>query len=103
VKLTELDATFVGEYSAGGFRHLPNVNGAQGVLFRCPKVGCQHSIVVWFGNPTSAPQVPPDAVPKMRWAMSGDSIASLTLSPSIHIPDDWHGWIQNGDAVGVGP
>jgi hypothetical protein len=97
--LTELEPSFVGEYTVGGLHLLPNINGAQGVLFRCPKPGCSHRIVVWFSNPSGTPPVPPEAQPLARWQVSGESLATLTLSPSINIPGDWHGFIQNGQMI----
>jgi len=100
MKLSDLGAAFVGEYGKDdGFMRLPNINGAQGLLFHCPKPGCSHSIVIWFGNPNSAPVVPQSASPLTRWAVSGTCLDDLTLSPSISIPDDWHGWITNGQVL----
>jgi len=32
-----------------------------------------------------------------RWqCTAGDDFATLTLSPSVHLPGHWHGWVQNG-------
>jgi hypothetical protein len=64
VKLTDLEPCFVGDYHQGTsssdpttYRQLPSVEGAQGVLFICPKCG-NHSVLCWFLNPRNAPQVP---------------------------------------------
>jgi hypothetical protein len=54
---------------------------------------------VWFSNPSGTPPVPPEAQPLARWQVSGESLATLTLSPSINIPGDWHGFIQNGQMI----
>lgn len=112
MKLIELEATFIGGYSESnhGFHHLPTIDGAQGILFICPKC-MNHSIICWFKNPQNAQVVPDDAFPKPgRWAISGSIIDDLTLSPSIDLSlvDDehpkascrcyWHGYVTNGDA-----
>lgn len=115
MKLTELEPTFVGEYHGLGnpttYRELPSVEGAQGVLFICPK--CQkHSVLCWFKNPRNAPAVPNDAFPRPgRWTFSGDTFDVLSLEPSIDLstitpenPADpsrcyWHGWVKNGEAT----
>jgi hypothetical protein len=112
MRLAELEATFVGEYNAqGGFRELPTVEGAQGLLFICPK--CQnHSVLVWFKNPRNAPVVPIDALPKPgRWSFSGDTINTVSLVPSVDLSKIdtehpaspcrcyWHGFVKDGDAT----
>lgn len=119
-KLLELDARFVGNYHAGtgtpadptSYQILAGVDGAQGVLFVCPRCG-GHSVLCWFSTPRNAPPVPADASPKPgRWTFSGDSIESLTLQPSVDLSKDadgkpwpagdghclWHGWVTNGEA-----
>lgn len=117
MKLIDLDPSFVGQYHAGTaredpttYRELDSVEGAQGVLFICPKCQ-QHSILCWFKNPRNAPPVPESAFPRPgRWTFSGDTFDVLTLEPSIDLstitfdnpagPDRcyWHGWVQNGEA-----
>jgi hypothetical protein len=122
MRLTELDANFVGKFAPSDFQHDPNkvswgfyervsVADAQGLLFVCPK--CQHhSILIMFANPRNGRVVPNDAFPKneRRWTFSGDTIDKLTLSPSVDLsqitPENpatpsrcyWHGWVKNGDA-----
>ena len=32
----------------------------------------------------------------VTWAATGDTFETLTLSPSIHAPGHWHGWLRNG-------
>lgn len=114
MKLTDLDAVFVGMYQKTlitSYQELRSVEGAQGVLFVCPK--CQnHSILCWFKNPRNSQPVPEDAEPKPgRWTFTGDTIDTLTLTPSVDISKVdaqnpasetrcyWHGFIQNGDAT----
>lgn len=75
---------------------------AQGVWFLCPKcfqvnggkVGT-HMVMCWFRD-----RGVPDAVTPgpARWAVSGTSLADLTLSPSIQLLGgcNWHGFVQNG-------
>jgi len=112
MKLTELEAEFVGGYKENpeSYRHLPSVEGAQGVLFICPK--CEnHSILCWFANPRNAPKVPDSVFPKPgRWTFSGETIETLTLDPSIDLSKIdqknpasatrcyWHGFVANGEA-----
>jgi hypothetical protein len=114
--LRELEAVFLSRYSSGeGRPHGSSFHeqgelraGAQGLLFRCPRPGCTHSVIVWFADSG----VPPEASPKFRWAAQGSSIDTLTLSPSInldipyidekgvsHAPScRWHGFINGGVA-----
>lgn len=118
MNLAELEAKFVGDYHGRTgpadpttYRELSGVDGAQGVLFICPKCG-NHSVLCWFNNPRNAPAVPADAFPKPgRWTFSGETIETLTLEPSIDLsaitPDSpespsrcyWHGWVKSGDAA----
>lgn len=81
-----------------------------GVLFQCPvHPGGACHVGVPFANPL-------DGGPRAArgggedgthyWARTGDTFASLTLSPSIHVQDlqpdktkttHWHGWITDGE------
>lgn len=78
--------------------YVDELSRAHGVMFLCPacfkansgSVGT-HSVLVWFANRG----VPDAATPAPRWAMSGTSLADLTLSPSIQIPC-WHGFVTGG-------
>lgn len=118
MKLTDLEATFVGRYHAGtgpadptSYFQLDSVDGAQGVLFVCPK--CQkHSVMCWFTNPRNAPVVPDTAFPRPgRWLFSGDTLDALTLSPSVDLSKIdaenpahpsrcyWHGFVTSGQAA----
>lgn len=120
MKLTDLEPTFVGDYHHGTdsptdrttYRELgPTVDGAQGVLFICPKCG-NHSILCWFKNPRNAPPVPAEAFPRPgRWTFSGDTFDVLSLTPSVDLstitPESpaspgrcyWHGFVTNGEAA----
>ena len=103
-----LNAHFIGGYhddratgGSAGYRELPSIEGAQGLLFQCPKcaegkeygeerdeitgetIGFHrgaHHIICWFRNPRNAPRVPDDIDPKPgRWWTVGDSIDTLTF------------------------
>lgn len=103
MKITDLDARFVGGYHDNGYRTVPTIDGAQGVLFQCPKCGeglkhgggeedgtfrhwieGDHYVLCWFRNPRNAPTVPDNIFPGPgRWTASGDGLENLTLSPSV--------------------
>lgn len=126
IPLRDLDAHFVGEWTPTGKRYLESVDGAQGIMFQCPKcaLGLErgheegrgfvmgaHYVVCWFRNPRGAQPVPDSATPGPgRWNFAGETIdsisfvgpgaASVLLTPSG--PDDpcgWHGFIRNGEAT----
>jgi len=125
VRLPDLDARFVGRFRVEGGRRLhsrvESLQGAQGVLFQCPKcaegrergadeetgrryaIGA-HYVICWFRNPQDAPPVPDDVFPGPgRWTASGTSLEDLTLSPSVLLTGEggcgWHGFVRNGDAA----
>ncbi len=116
MRLRQLGAEFLGEYSSTGYRRLESIEGAQGVIFQCPKcaegkppgepdgVGFAgaHSVLCWFTNPRNAAAVPVSAFPGPgRWTIEGSSIDDLTLHPSVHLSGagcGWHGWVKAGDA-----
>ena len=104
MRLRDLDAEFVGEWTETSFRVLPGVEGAQGLLFQCPKCAegkprggrpsrsgdavipdrtwaeGAHYVLCWFANPRNAPAVPVEAFPKPgRWIFAGESIDDLTF------------------------
>lgn len=117
MKLTDLDATFIGKFAIvlhygwkkPSFYHLADIEGAQGVMFICPKCG-RHSILLWFANPRNASAVPIGSFPgnEYRWTMSGESIETLSITPSIDLsrvtPENpaspnrcyWHGYVTSG-------
>ena len=116
MKLAELEATFIGEYAVvegrQQWRELPTVEGAQGIMFYCPK--CQnHMVLVPFANPRNAPVIPQEAFEriKFRWTFSGETLETVSITPSVDLSKDcsphgdgqfgscdWHGWVTNGVA-----
>lgn len=107
------EATFIGGATPErGYKHLPSIEGAQGLFCWCPcsfgKNDRAHGCIIPFANPRNAP-VPDhnfgirarDGVTKTRWQMSGESLSDLTLSPSIDVgePSCWHGYIKNGEVT----
>ena len=115
MKLVDLEPTFVGRYSDGPpvtYQELgSNADGAQGLLFICPKCG-NHSVLCWFNNPRNAPKVPDAAFPRPgRWTWNGGTFDVLTLTPSVDLskidtdnpagPDRcyWHGNVTNGETT----
>lgn len=124
MRLVDLDAEFLGGYNRksgrASYRRQANaIDGAQGVIFQCPKcaegepsevedgrryVPGAHYVLVWFAVPRGADPVPPDATPgPARWSVvSGTGLDDLTLAPSILLPGPgcgWHGFVKNGDAT----
>lgn len=117
MRLRDLDAWFCGQAKVGSYRRQPELAGAQGILFQCPKcaVGCEpgeedgrrffrgaHYILCWFANPVGADVAPAALNPTPRWRVeSGTGLDDLTLSPSILIVGGcaWHGFIREGSAV----
>lgn len=101
-KLVDLDAHFIGAGGPGTF----DADGSQsavrtgvGVVMNCP-CGCDRDLYVPFANPLDGkPQRGPQG-----WQRAGDTIDTLTLSPSVLRKGPgscgWHGWIRNGEAVG---
>lgn len=102
MKLSELDAGFVS--AADGHRI--------GVQFRCP--GCRRErIVVPFAAPVGGLPDPSLNVRGVLWRHTGETLETLTLSPSVDfshvISSDeppynptrcgWHGWVRDGEAV----
>lgn len=92
MKLVDLDAGFVSASTTDSTRI--------GVHFLCPK--CRQQQLYIPINDTTA---------RCNWGHSGDTIETLTLTPSVdarhvNFDDDlvakpvecrWHGWISNGE------
>ncbi len=96
MKLTDLDATFV-DASANGFVHGPECK--QGVLFDEP-AGSGGKLLVWFANPIGGgPAAGREHTPSPRWTRTGETLETLTLSPSVNVIGGWHGWIRNGEVI----
>lgn len=73
---------------------------ANGYMMACP--GCATQLVV----PVNFPGKPPNTAPAYTvTAGDPDTLAGLTLSPSIHHPAShpggcgWHGWLREGRFV----
>lgn len=82
-------------------RHLPNAIGAQGIRFTCPNPRHGHIIVIWFANPVDAAPVPNHVTPTPRWTRTGMTYETLSLTPSIDVKDDWHGFVTDGEVRGI--
>ncbi len=85
-------------------RRLADLNaeicGGQGVLFDCPIHG--HNLYAPFENPIGGAEIYDPAHPeRVRWHREGETIETLTLSPSIRVCTpgycEWHGFIRNGE------
>ncbi len=126
--LAECDAGFYGQNAIdpGVYSNIPNGRVARrglGVTLWCPlcvKAGLpEHRramLPIAFANPIDGG--PPEEGfvgldgqmrHKHLWQRTGDTLETLTLSPSINAEGDkhdhgpgWHGWIQNGHVVGGG-
>ena len=125
MRLRDLDARFLGKADATGHWYLDSVEGAQGIMFQCPKCAAggpveeeeqdgkvrrfvrgAHYVICWFRNPRNAPRVPDDLDPKPgRWNFTGESIDDITFvgpeMTSVWIQGGcgWHGYVKNGDAT----
>ena len=100
MRLVDLDASFVS--APDGHRI--------GVQFRCP--ACRgERLVVPFAAPGGGPPDPTLNVRGVLWRHTGDTLDTLTLTPSVDVShvlggvDDeprvecrWHGWVQDGEA-----
>jgi hypothetical protein len=113
MRLLDLNPRFIGGYQDGGFRELPSVDGAQGILFLCPvcwqknggPVGTE-SMICWFTNPLNAQQVPDSAYPGPgRWRRDGETLDTLTLGPgvtgarSVMVTNHAHYYVTNGEVT----
>lgn len=122
MRLRELDAQFTGKWAPKSYYRLDSVEGAQGLLFQCPKcalgketgeednrkfVRGAHYVLCWFTNPRNAPRVPDDADPKPgRWTFTGNTIDDISFIPGPYSNSilliggcAWHGFVTNGDAT----
>jgi len=122
VKLRDLNGRLIKFSLTQTVRLDDKVEGAQGVMFQCPRcaqgkeiaeeegrrfVRGAHYIRIFFSNPRGTEVAPPEVDNNPRWEMSGTGIDDLTLQPSINLdlPENgpnsckWHGWVKNGDAA----
>lgn len=109
MKLTELKARFIGaggegifNVSANGERTPAPERRGIGVMLDCPCGKCGVDLYVPFHNPLDGG--PPVDLHGAKWNREGDTIETLTLSPSILRTVEkggcgWHGFIRNGEAV----
>jgi hypothetical protein len=77
-----------------------------GVRFRCPHCKETWLPVLFLNAPDSGPSQPDDEKFQgnhggKRWARSGLTFEDLTLSPSLEVPDHWHGHVQHGNVTTV--
>lgn len=104
-KLTDLNAKFFGAGGAG----ITNADGSPveerhglGLMCDCP-CGCGTPMMVPFANPLDGkPQREADGW-RVFWSRVGDTIDTLTLTPSVLRAKDkggcgWHGFITSGVA-----
>ena len=67
----------------------------------CP-CGCDSSLVIPLANPLDGGPADPRGAwgaINFRWVRQGDDFDSLSLSPSVHVINHWHGWITQGLVV----
>lgn len=97
-RLVDLNARFYGA-------HGEKARGAVfGIMFDCPclQPDCAWGgkIAIGFKNPLDGGEplhwAGKDVKPETLWQRTGDTIETLTLSPSIHCVGHWHGWLKNG-------
>jgi hypothetical protein len=113
LSLVQLQARFLRIDPDGeGFREVPSIELAQGVMFLCPKcfaekrgpAGC-HQVICWSRSAGAPDEVKPGPG---RWKMDGHGIGDLTLnaeveggarSVQLHGGCEWHGFVANGMAA----
>lgn len=73
------------------------VENADGVVFLCP-CGEGHCVSVHFaGRRTDGSERPKDGNGR-AWTATGETLETLTLSPSIALPC-WHGFVRDGQVT----
>ncbi len=68
---------------------------ATGVSLACPcadRPDCPGRLAVGFKNPLDGGE--PTTASDLRWTRTGDTFETLTLTPSIDVPDHWHGYMR---------
>lgn len=63
-----------------------------GVLVKCPNCGAAGA--AYFANPLDGSAPPPYA--RVQWQRTGDTLETLSLTPSFLMIDHYHSWIRNG-------
>lgn len=102
MKLRDLDARFLDSYGGTNSEGVvfPHRTGV-GVIMNCPcgTHGEDNQLYV----PFEAPLDGGPCLERKGWKRTGDTIDTLTLSPSVLRADPdgcgWHGWIRNGEAI----
>lgn len=112
MKLIELEPRWLSAPDSNGARigKVQTFQEAQGIRFWCPRCAAAkadniyplgaHQVIIWFADRN----VPSCYFPKpYRWSVAGNSFENLTLAPSVHLTPGcgWHGWIRNGEVIGV--
>ena len=103
MKLSELQPKFLVIVRSNVQRlEVDDFDGAQGVMFLCPRccsgsrpVWIQHSVVCWFSDR----EVPDTEIPTWyRWPAHGAGYDDLTIDGQIRVRGGcrWSGWIHGG-------
>ena|SRR5579864_4268340 len=74
----------VGEFVMDGDRKI-------GIMIRCPN--CQMLFSAWFRNPIGGGEAPH----RVSWDRLGDTLETLSLTPSFMAVQHFHSWIRNGE------
>lgn len=106
--LRDLEAEFVRHQLPYALRYVgERATAATGVMLNCPGEGCEHPIVLWFANPLDA-RIPPAPViytPHRRFYRSGDSLDTLSLTPTIRLLAEdecgFEGYVVDGTVVAL--
>lgn len=61
-----------------------------GILIECPNCGVSGG--VWFRNPVGGG--PPQG--SVLWDRTGDTLETMTLTPSVMMHGHFHSWVKNG-------
>ena len=102
MKLSELDPVFMRVLDGKRMCAVGPFEEADGVMFLCPYCFREnggskgtHVVLVWFEGGKAGPEWTPAA----RWKASGTCLEDLTISPSIHMPSCWHGYVRGGQII----
>lgn len=74
----------VGEFVTDGDRKI-------GLRIRCPN--CQMKFGAWFRNPIGGGEPPHHVV----WARKGETLETLSLTPSFLAVGHFHSWVLDGE------
>jgi hypothetical protein len=98
--LVDCSAALIARSDKGLRRPVPWAE-AEGVWFECPACNGGHVIAIYWRPRVGHTEARPG---EALWRLEGgDSLANLTLSPSIHVragcDAQFHGWIKNGQVT----